>query len=230
MLIVCDESTQGNCSVLGGVSISKDEAIEFERKCFIMRFDSMVFGELCWKSITSKGKYLDFYLDLIRTFFSFPTARYHSNSYTGNQYRVGYSLIRSISWKLENCRLYPELNILFDETGKIGKEETEITRHKLNEAYNHIGKGRVYHKIRMCNQTDSNVINLCQIADLLTGAVAYKIAIKEGSIDKNSVNDYFISEIEKIDDKQDISFSFTGKLWNYNEKKIQHYNLHSVNN
>lgn len=229
MFIVCDESKQGKCSVLGGVSISKDEAIEFEKKCFIMRYESMVFGEVCWKNITSKGKYLDFYLDLIRNFFSFPTARFHSNSYTGNQYKVGYVLIRSISWKLKKIKLLPELNILFDATGKIGKEEIETTRQILNKAYGYTGTGRVYHKIRMCNQTDSNVINLCQIADLLTGAVAYKIAIKEDSKNNNQIKDYFVSEIEKIDNNQDILLSIHAKLWNYNERKIQHYNLHLMN-
>lgn len=227
MFIVCDESKQGNSSVIGGISISVKQALEFEKECFKKRYNEMVFGEISWKCNNSRGKYQDFYLDLIRLFFSFSSARFHSNSYTGNQYKVGYALIKSISWKLAKIGIFSPLDILFDGTGELGKKEIEITRKKLTDAYTKTDpQHKVYHEIRMCNQTDSNVINLCQIADLLTGAVAYKIALKEGSIPNVEARDYFIQEIEKMDGNMDISFSIPHKLWKYNEKRIQHYNLH----
>ncbi len=220
MLITCDESMEYRIKVVGSISIPFDDFLKYESFVNEERLKNRVFGELKWQKIQDEGKYLDFYLALIKELFSYPLVIFHSNSYKGNKYKASYALIRSISWKLQNMRDLNEIGVLFDYEGRKGVEETELSRE--------IFQTDIKHKLIFCTQIDSKIFNILQITDILTGCVSYKKNIQEiiTKGQKNEVKENFIKKIEKeIDDDNDCTLTTIG-LWKYNGgKRLQHYNL-----
>ena len=220
MFIACDESMEWKRKVIGAISIIPEEAADFEKECFKLRFKHKVFGEIKWTKVVEENKFYDFYKSIIELLLSYSSVRFHSNSFKQSQFKAGYVLIRSISWKLQKLGYTGELSILFDEAGELGRQEITITSECLKN------DTTVKLPIRMCHQGNSTIINLMQATDLIVGAMAYKLAIKNGQItNRCGAKLSFIEFLESFDGNMDLSLFIKGKMWNYYDKKIQNYNL-----
>jgi hypothetical protein len=224
MLIASDESTDCSIKVVGATSILLKDFYEFESICTKLRIENNVLGEIKWANLHADGKYFDFYFNLIKHLFSFPTVRFHSNSFTGRQYQASYALVRSISWKLSNSKFNRDLHIIFDENGKSGFKEVEITKDMWSKDFN----GR--HKFAFCGQIDSKMFNILQATDLLAGCIAHKLnqdeLTRKGM--NNPIKTKFVEKVENEIDNGESCILSLNSLWKYmSPKKIQHFNLHT---
>jgi len=220
MFVALDECTEWERKIIGAISISVTEAEKFENECFKLRFDHMIFGEIKWDKLKREGHYFDFYKKFLETFFKYKTSRFHSNSFKRNQHTAAYALARSIIWKLQRIGFNGSISFLFDSNGDKGREESIKTRELFNK------DSTIKIKIRMCNQGNSTIINLLQVADLICGAVAYKLAVNNNEIlSPNKAKMELIEFLESLDNNLDITASLNSKMWGYYEKKIQNYNL-----
>ena len=216
ILILSDESTEYSKKIVGAVSISLNDFYILENFITKFRVDHKLFGEIKWEKVKTEGNYVDNYLQITQNALNLPSFRFHSNCYSGNQYKASYALVRSISWKLSNCGYKDSVGILFDEREK---REVEITRDLLNKDRD------FHHQVLFCTETGSKIFNTMQIADLLCGCLSYKINCGVKNITKiNKCKNDFIKEIEKIDKGLELELTF-GALWKYDSKKIQHFNL-----
>lgn len=214
MVISCDESKEYPLKVVGSISIPLEDFYSFESAINRLRVEKRVLGEIKWCNIKDEGNYFDFYLDMIKILFSYPKVRFHSNSYKSDQYRASYALIRSISWKMTQIKANNELKILFDENDKVGFKEVKKTKERFCKDHT------FYHKIFFCEQINSCTFNIMQATDILTGAIAHQLNKKP-----NAVKNLFIERIQKEIDGGELITLSSNTLWNYNSKKIQHYNL-----
>lgn len=218
ILVLSDESIRYNRKVVGAISISLDDFYKLEEAVTRYRFENKIFAEIKWEKVKNDGKYINCYLKIIKMAFSVPSLRFHSNSFTGSQFKASYALVRSISWKLKRLNYFDDIGILFD---KCEEKETVITRERLNRDQD------FYNNIIFCTDTDSKIFNTMQIADLLTGCMAYKLNVVNGLIDDEQINEHklkFIKQVELMDDGLEIDTALTN-LWGYDQKKIQHFNL-----
>lgn len=216
VLILCDESNKYTKKIVGAISITLKDFYELEDYITRYRTENLLFGEIKWEKVKKKGKNFDCYSHLISYALNIDSLRFHSNEYTGDQHKANYALLRSISWKLENCGFDGEVGVLID---KIKKEEVELTKDILNY------DSKFKHNVKFCVETDSKIFNTMQITDLLCGCIAYKINVinkKKGVI--NPCKKEFAEVIEAHDQGLPLEFS-SRALWGYNSKKIQHYCL-----
>lgn len=218
ILVLSDESIKYNRKVVGAVSVSLEDFYELEKSIAAYRIENKIFGEIKWEKVKNDGKYVNCYLKIIERAFNLSSFRFHSNSFTGNQFTASYALVRSISWKLKRLNYTGDMGILFD---KCENKETAVTRERLNVDHD------FYNNIIFCTDTDSKIFNTMQIVDLLTGCMSYKINLINNEIKPNEINEHkisFIKRVESMDDNLEIDTSL-GSVWGYNQKKIQHFNL-----
>lgn len=223
MFLLSDESINYTIKVVGMISINESEFFELENSIARLRFKERYFEEIKWNTFSVDS--IEFYKKLIPLFFKFRSARFHSNSFLTehDQYKVSYRLIESISWKLNDENIKEDFNIIFDETSK-GLEELEMTQKYLKLS------GRFHHNLLCCNQVDSKSFNTLQLADLLTGSLAYKLNLgNDSKCQKHIAKNTFIRKLEELDENLQLDIPASHALyqrWDYFERKIQHYNLH----
>lgn len=216
ILILSDESTEFPRKVVGAISIPLESFYELEDWFTKFRVDNKLFGEVKWEKIQSPGKYLNCYLDMIQKTLSIPGVKFHSNCYSGGQYKASYALVRSISWKLSNYGYHDSVAILFDE---LSCSEVDLTRDYLN------GDRRFRHDVLFCTESDSTVFTTMQVVDLICGSLAYKINKLSGKVVATKVKDYFVGKVDEIDGDLGIELNFS-PMWAYSDpKKIQNFDL-----
>lgn len=216
VLILSDESVKYRLKVVGAISLILSDFYTLESEINKLRVENKLFGEIKWEKVKNDGKYINTYLHMLNVAFNLKSLRFHSNSFSGNQFKAGYALVRSISWKLKKIKYMDEVGILFD---KCQDKETKTTREILEYAPD------FYNKLMFCTDTDSKIFNTMQLTDILTGCMAYKLNVINGNI--TNVNKHKISFIEKVElkvDGLDMETSFSS-LWDYDAKKIQHFDL-----
>ena len=212
MFLALDDSYKHPKKVFGAVLLPKQEVSELEKDWTELRFQHKLFGEIKWDSIDKNYKK---YFDFLNLFFNQKKATFHSICFQNpsQRYKSAYLLIRAITWKMRNARIYEPIFVLFDNFGNIGKMEVE----KIKEFAK---KDREFKlDIEFCNQGASHLLAPLQIADVITGATASKI-------NNISLREEKIATIKYIESKNNgIPLGWSGnrfpRLYEY---KIHHFN------
>lgn len=168
MFLFIDESLEHPNKLFGGILMPTEKVSILEKDFTDLRISQKLFGELKWESIDIYYKRYLLFLDL---FFDDADATYHSICFRDmtKRYNAAYSLIRTITWKMQNHGINEPLYILFDNDGDIGAREIEIIKKLATN------DRRFKQKIEFCNQGHSHVLGALQLSDLLTGAVCSQI-------------------------------------------------------
>mgnify|MGYP001021838431 CR=1 FL=1 len=217
MFFSIDESCDNQTKILGGVLSPNDNIPEYEKKFAQLRIENKLFGEIKWGEI---DQYAERYVKFLDIFLDDTTSTYHSICYRDNsgKYHAAYSLIRTVTWKIENyCRKINDFTymkepfyVLFDNNeseGQIGTSEIkEINPRDPNFKI----------PLDFCNQGTSHIIGHLQLTDLLTGAVSYRVNNLSPNKNQARIIDHIISKNQGID----LNFS-ANKLPGLYEYKIQ---------
>jgi hypothetical protein len=166
MFLAIDECLSGNKKILGGLLTRTDRVSWIEKDFTDLRIEHKLFGEVKWNHIS---QYVDRYCDFIDLFFNDSDSTYHSICYTQSKYKAAYSLIRSITWKLEKIGINEPIYVLFDNDGNLGSIETK----KIKELADKDGRFKCV--VEFCNQGVSHVLGVLQLADLLTGCISVEV-------------------------------------------------------
>ncbi|KKR23839.1 MAG: hypothetical protein UT53_C0006G0009 [Candidatus Yanofskybacteria bacterium GW2011_GWD2_39_48] len=220
MLLLCDESTRYKVKIIGAISISVESFLQFENYALEQRVKQNVYGEVKWQKVGCRGKYFDFYIDLVTKLFSFPEVRFHSNSYEGHHYKAGYALLRSIVWKLQNARIPTGIYILHDKSNyseiKTIKEYLRVDR-------------RVKREIVLCEEIKSETFVTLGVVDILAGCTSFVLnkVSENAESESNLVKADFITGLEnKVNNGIPFGVSIS-KLWDYSSDNLfQNFALH----
>ena len=220
MFLSIDESFNSKKMVLGGIVSPISSIPKYEKHFAALRIEKKIFGEVKWTNIDQYSKRYTEFLDI---FLNDTNSTYHSICYSQNakKYHAAYTLIRTVTWKIENyCRrrndfslLKEPFYVLFDndeEKGRIGTKEIK----KIKE-----GDRNFKIPLYFCNQGASHVIGHLQLTDLLTGAISYRVNNLTPNKNQKLIIDHIIKKNEGID----LNFS-ADKLPGLYEYKIQMFN------
>lgn len=177
MFLILDESEEYRKMVFGGILISEKQLPNFEAKFVNLRIKHKLFGEIKWSRI---DQYHRRYCEFIDLFFEEENTTFHSICYRRNgieKYRAGYTLIKTITWKMQNAGINEPLYVLFDNDGNLGDVESREIRKIAKK------DPRFKQELEFCSQGTSHILGAMQITDLLTGAVCS--TINSGIISKN---------------------------------------------
>lgn len=192
MFLILDESEEHQKMVLGGLLISEKILPDFESDFVKLRIKHKLFGELKWSRI---DQYYERYCDFINLFFNEKSITFHSICYRRggtDKYRAGYSLIRTITWKLQNAGIKEPLYVLFDNDGNLGDKEAREIRKIAQKDH------RFKQELEFCSQGTSHLLGAMQISDLITGAVCSTINSISSSTNKKKVLDYIFEKNDRI--------------------------------
>lgn len=188
MFLILDESEEHQKMVLGGLLISEKILPNFEADFVRLRIKHKLFGEIKWNRI---DQYHKRYCDFLDLFFNEKSITFHSMCYRRSgvdKYKAGYTLIRTITWKMQNAGINEPLYVLFDNDGNLGdKEAREIGKIAKQD-------NRFKQKLEFCSQGTSHLLGAMQIADLLTGAVCSAINSVAVSNERKYVRDYITTK------------------------------------
>lgn len=209
MFLFLDESSQYKKKLIGCLLVPKDLVPNIEKEFVELRIKHKLFGEIKWSQI---DKYYKRYIDFLDLFLGNKQITFHSICYRYKKYNAAFSLIRTISWKLQNAGINKSLWILFDNDGRIGKQETEQIKK--------IAKSDIKfkHSIDFCNQGASQVLGCLQLTDIITGAVcsvANKVSISK---EKKAI----IEHITEVNSNLPLDFSNIG-LPMLQDRKIHYF-------
>jgi hypothetical protein len=225
MLIFSDESINYKIKVVGSISISKDDFLDFESEVLKLRLKHNDFEEIKW--IDQPKSRTDFYFEVIDLFFKTKSLAFHSNSFTSqmDQHEVQLKLVTSISWKMFFDLGYKqECFAVLDKINKKSKEKVEALKPILENK-----KGSLKHYIKV-SEGESHLTSCMQVADLFTGCLSYELNKEEIILKKknNKFKDQFLQKLILLDTNQPLSLSSSNPYnrWKYDERKFQHYNLH----
>lgn len=210
MLLAIDECTSGNTNVLGGILLPLNDLPNLEAEFVKLRVQHRLWGELKWNHI---NQYWKRYADFVELFFSNQQATFHAIGFRdgSKQYNAAYTLIKTITWKLQNAGFSNDLYVLFDENGSLGADETR----KIREIAS--GDSKFKCNLSFCNQGSSHVIGALQIADLLTGSIHAEVNSK--SLGKHQTN--FFNFVKQKNGHPLSLRSY--RLPQLNEQKIQYF-------
>lgn len=190
MFLAIDESmtARGN-GVWGGLLLSDEAFKNFEADFLLLRLKHKIFGEVKWAKISSV--YLESYLSFVDLFFDTDTVTFHAFRFRlrKQQYNAAYTLIRQVTWKLENSGINEPLWVLFDKDGALGAMETKKIREFASV------DRRFKQELAFCEQGSSHVLGCLQVADILTGAMRSSLYGASGA--KKQVYDYILNRNEK---------------------------------
>ncbi len=191
MFLFLDESKEYPKKVFGGILLPTNKVSELEKDFTELRISQKLFGELKWEYVDLYYERYFLFLDLI---FSSKEITYHSICFRRDdkRYNAAYSLIRTVTWKMENHGIKEPLYILFDNDGAVGKKEIEIIKKYAN------GDKRFKQKLEFCNQGHSHVLGALQLSDLMTGSVCSQINNIPLKLEKQALVDYITKKNNNI--------------------------------
>ena len=184
MFLAIDECLAGGKNVIGGLLTKTDDVSLLEKDFTDLRIKHKLFGEIKWNHLS---KYSDRYCEFIDLFFNNAIATYHSICYTRSKYNAAYTLIRNITWKLDNEGINEPIYVLFDNDGELGNIEAK----KIKELADKDHKFKC--PVEFCNQGTSHVLGVLQIADLLTGCVC----VETNNLPLNPQQTIFFEHVKK---------------------------------
>lgn len=169
MFLFIDESKQYTKKVFGGILLPISLVPDVEHDFAALRIKHKLFGELKWELISRL--YYERYYSFLDLFLDNKNITYHSICFRdmNRRYNAAYTLIRTITWKLQNCGSKEPLYILFDNDGNIGSSEIQ----KIKDYAKNDRQFKL--EIEFCNQGTSHVMGCLQLSDILTGAMANQI-------------------------------------------------------
>ncbi len=217
MFFSIDESCQGHIKILGGVLSPINAIEEYERIFARLRIENKLFGEIKWGEI---DQYADRYLKFLDIFLDDKASTFHSICYreSSSKYHAAYSLIRTVTWKIENhCKQTKDFSymiepfyVLFDNN----ENEGQVGTMEIKDINPRDPKFKI--PLDFCNQGTSHILGHLQLSDLLVGAVSYRVNNFAANENQEIVINHIISKNEGID----LNFS-SSKMPRLDEYKIQ---------
>lgn len=184
--LALDESQEGNHITLSCICVPLELIPTLEKLYITSRIKNRVWGEVKWSKITDT--YLEKYKELINVYLSNSEVTLHTwsyiqpptdeirNYYDGKPgtviYKQAYLLIRSVIRKCVNSSFADKFYIVPDATGKLGKEQYQLTQQYLIQHKSQIVSPNGI-TIDYCSPGDSQVCGAIQIADITAGAVRH---------------------------------------------------------
>lgn len=197
MFVAVDESLEYPLKTISAVCLPLSHLISFEKKWLKIRINNKVWAEIKWEKITKQ--YVDKYKKFIDLFFSSqctfhcwayrsPSASIVKKYFRGDSslpfHTTAYNLLKNLSRKIE--RHYGEecsdhcLYVVADKGSRKGEIQWKKTNEFLSSDRN------VPLKVEFCDEGNSAICSLIQIADLLGGCASIEINDKESKINKYS--------------------------------------------